>query len=394
MENNIYEGNNIQGWMTPEELQFLYMTAKGVNSVLEIGSWRGRSTHALLSGCKGRVTAVDHFKGSAQSGDATNWLAKESDIYKEFMDNVGNFSNLRVIKASSKGAREILKEEVFDMIFIDGEHSYEAVKEDIALWKDKAKVILCGHDYCSAWIPVQQAVDESIVKDGVVGSIWFKKTPDDSIIDLFTDKIKKKENFSFIKRGDGEEFCMSGMVGTNCDGHEYSPELGKELKDSFDFFATQENCFVPLFDDQNYFNVLLHRIGKNNAKVKGFYQAIREDERKKFFVGPKRLARVARILKAKHIIIPEKNAFNEYVDIVAKIMEEMIPNKQIFSNNIVLFSAGMPAKVLIREVLTVIGMDNTCLDLGSAFDSLISQTRTNQLSKGEMLELYADWIME
>ena len=389
MENDHYEGNNIQGWMQPVELEFLYQEAKKANSVLEIGSWKGRSTHAILSGCKGMVTAVDHFKGSAQLGDATNQMGKVEDVYKQFMENVGHFSNLRVIKATSREARVLLKDEKFDMIFIDGEHSYEAVKEDIGLWQGRAKKILCGHDYCPPWPPVMQAVDESIAKDGVAGSIWYKYVQDDSTIEQFIDFIKEKENFSFIKRGDGEEFCMSGMVGQNCDGHNYSPILGKELKRAYEYFESREDCFVPLFQDQNYFNALLHRVGKNNAKVKEFYQAIREDGRKKFFVGPERLKIVAKILKAKHIIIPEKNAFEEYGEISAKLKKEIGKDKDV----IVLFSAGMPAKVLIAECLE---KDNgiTCLDLGSAFDSLIKESRTNQMPRAQILELYADWIME
>lgn len=389
MESNIYPGNNIQGWMLPEELQFLYTTAKGVNSVLEIGSWKGRSTHAILSGCKGEVVAVDHFRGSAQPGDATNWMAKQEDVYKEFMQNVGHFTNLKVIKATSKEAKELLGDKKFDMIFIDGEHSYESVKEDIALWKDNASIILCGHDYCSPWPPVMRAVDESIAKDGVVGSIWYKKTPDSSKIEMFTDKIKKKENFSFIKRGDGEEFCMSGMVGANCDGHPYSPELGEKLKKAYKFFESQDNCFVPLFDDQTYFNCFLHRTDNNLSKVKDFYQAVREDDRYKIFVGPEKLNILGKILKCQnHIAVPELNAFSEY----ERVLKELRSIIKLNEPCIVMFSAGMMAKSLIAECLEE-NKNITCLDLGSAWDPLISQSRTNQIGRGQMLELYANWIL-
>lgn len=181
MENNLYQGNNIQGWMQPDELQFLYEQAGKSKSVLEIGSWKGRSSHALLSGCKGMVTCVDTFAGSAQLGDATNAMAKQEDIYKQFMENVGHFTNLRVIKATSKEASEILKDEKFDLIFIDGGHQYHEVKEDIALWLPHAKIIMCGHDYTGSWHDVIQAVFESLRgnPDGVCDSIWFKKIKKD-----------------------------------------------------------------------------------------------------------------------------------------------------------------------------------------------------------------------
>ncbi len=57
-----YKDLGIQGWMSLKELNWLYQQAKKCDSILEIGSWKGRSTHALLSGCKGIVTCVDTFK--------------------------------------------------------------------------------------------------------------------------------------------------------------------------------------------------------------------------------------------------------------------------------------------------------------------------------------------
>lgn len=170
-----YQDKGIPGWMTAVELDFLFKQAKKVDSVLEVGSWKGRSTHALLSGCKGVVTAVDHFEGSADKADATNKIGKDEDVLSQFKKNVGDFTNLSVCQMSSSQAETLLKNEMFDMVFIDAEHTYEGVKKDIELWKPHAKKILCGHDYQSGWPGVIKAVDEMIGKpDGVYGSIWYK----------------------------------------------------------------------------------------------------------------------------------------------------------------------------------------------------------------------------
>jgi predicted O-methyltransferase YrrM len=85
--------NKIQGWMSETELLWLFNTAKEMNSVVEIGSWKGRSTHALLSGCKGTVYAVDHFLGSVDERETYHAEAKTRDIYKDFMGNVGSFKD-------------------------------------------------------------------------------------------------------------------------------------------------------------------------------------------------------------------------------------------------------------------------------------------------------------
>lgn len=171
-----YQDQGIDGWMTAVELDFLFRSAKEMNSILEIGSWKGRSTHALLSGCPGMVQAVDHFKGSDDDNDLTKFIAKNEDIYQQFFSNVGSFKNLIISRMSSDEAEKALPAgKSFDMVFIDGEHTYDGVKKDIKLWKRHAEIMLCGHDYTPLWPGVVKAVDEELGKpDKVVGSIWVK----------------------------------------------------------------------------------------------------------------------------------------------------------------------------------------------------------------------------
>ena len=164
-----YADNGIPGYMQFEELLWLYNTAKDMNSIIEVGSFKGRSTHALASGCKGKVTAVDHFEGSTL-GDGTHGL---KGIFEEFTKNTKEFTNLDVIKKSSSEAVQDC--ENVDMVFIDAGHTYKEVLEDIKTWKPKVKKLLCGHDYCKEWPEVVKAVDEALGKpDGVVKSIWYK----------------------------------------------------------------------------------------------------------------------------------------------------------------------------------------------------------------------------
>jgi glycosyltransferase involved in cell wall biosynthesis len=169
-----YQDIGIQGWMTQAELNWLFEKAKTVNTILEVGSWKGRSTHALLSGCKGTVTAVDTFKGTDDEGDLTNSIGKKEDIYAQFQANVGHFKNLEVFKMTSEEAAEKFKDRKWDMIFIDANHTYEGVEKDIEMWKDKATIIISGHDYCPAWPGVMKAVEEHYKDVTVHDSIWSK----------------------------------------------------------------------------------------------------------------------------------------------------------------------------------------------------------------------------
>lgn len=142
--------NKIHGWMGDEELRWLYEQAQQMRNVLEVGSWRGRSTHALLSGCKGEVYAVDHFKGSENERKSTHADALTQDIYSQFIQNVGHFPNLRVLRMDSLDAAAMLRENLglqcFDMIFIDANHQLEPFMRDVQAWLPLCKKLFCGHD--------------------------------------------------------------------------------------------------------------------------------------------------------------------------------------------------------------------------------------------------------
>lgn len=168
-----YPDSGIEGWMTFEECQFLYETAKKMQTICEVGSWQGRSTNALLTGCKGQVTAVDTFKGSEEERDWSHNPTK--DILAEFKKNVGHFKNLTTIVGKSVEVDKTMPDDSFDMVFIDAGHRYEDVVADIRAWKSKAKVMLCGHDYVKGLDEVMRAVDDELGwPDEIHGSIWVK----------------------------------------------------------------------------------------------------------------------------------------------------------------------------------------------------------------------------
>jgi len=141
-----YIDPQISGWMGGEELQWLFAKAQEMDTIVEVGSWMGRSTHALCSGCKGIVYAVDHFKGNPSEIDGAHALAKTQDIEAIFKKNVGHFTNLVTMKMESKEAAACFKDGDVDMVFLDADHAYPAVMEIIEAWLPKCRKLLCGHD--------------------------------------------------------------------------------------------------------------------------------------------------------------------------------------------------------------------------------------------------------
>jgi predicted O-methyltransferase YrrM len=162
---------NIEGWMSQDELQWLHDRASEMESVAEIGSWMGRSTHALLTGCKGKVYAIDHFQGSPSERNAAHERAKKEDIHSIFMKNVGHFPNLIVFKMDAIEASKHFEDKSIEMVFYDADHEYPACKEIMAAWLPKCKKVFCGHDRNQGGTP--KALDElNLNPKSVLPNLW------------------------------------------------------------------------------------------------------------------------------------------------------------------------------------------------------------------------------
>ncbi len=167
----IYTHPNIPGWMGEKELQWLFRMAAEMDSIVEVGSWQGRSTHALCSGCPGTVYAVDHFKGSPSEIDTVHVLAKTVNIRELFDAQVGHFANLRILQMDSLEAAATFEDASVEMIFIDGDHAYEPFKADLVAWLPKCKRLICGHDRSQDGVPKALKEVLGTIKSET-GSLW------------------------------------------------------------------------------------------------------------------------------------------------------------------------------------------------------------------------------
>lgn len=79
--------------------------------------------------------------------------------------------------ARTVDAARAVEDASLDFVFIDADHSYESVKEDIEHWEPKVRKggWVGGHDYNRQWPGVVRAVDERYgirVNTYKPGSIW------------------------------------------------------------------------------------------------------------------------------------------------------------------------------------------------------------------------------
>lgn len=169
--------NGISGWTTDEELFFLAEKARKMDSIVELGSHKGRSAKVLLDNCPGTVTCVDLWDGKVEfgGGDERHHLYDGDAIFREFLSNVDGYPGLRIKRMSTLDAAKSCNGDRFDMVFIDAGHDYESVKVDIAAWLPKTTKLICGHDYSDGWPGVKKAVDEAFGSVEVAGTIWYKE---------------------------------------------------------------------------------------------------------------------------------------------------------------------------------------------------------------------------
>jgi predicted O-methyltransferase YrrM len=141
----------------------------GAVNALEIGVWVGESTEMIAAEVKkngGHMYVIDWFEGCPVT--VLGKHAQENDIMNIFISNMKFFGLLDVItiiRGDSRKAHEALKDDFFDFIYIDADHRYSGVSQDLKNYYPKLKKggVFCGHD-CES-----DTYDDRYIEDDYVG---------------------------------------------------------------------------------------------------------------------------------------------------------------------------------------------------------------------------------
>merc|ERR1711865_215048 len=134
--------------------------------VVEIGVFAGMLAFHLLKELDFIVlVGVDPYIGSDGTfpGNFSDSLDPDIAMYKAMsvMEPYGNRGNL--VTMTSEDAAKNYQGEI-DVIFVDGCHLYDCVKEDLELWMPKLRrgveTLVSGHDFSPQWPGVVRAVHE------------------------------------------------------------------------------------------------------------------------------------------------------------------------------------------------------------------------------------------
>lgn len=148
--------STIEGWLTENEAKGLYDVARTLpkkSIVVEIGSWKGKSTITIGLGLKkGKIFAIDPFNAEGESGSKDEYLLKkgETSLISQFIKNIRKF-NLTESIVPLRGYSSEFSDyfDKIDFIFIDGDHSIEGCSNDYLLYASKLKKggFIAFHDY-------------------------------------------------------------------------------------------------------------------------------------------------------------------------------------------------------------------------------------------------------
>jgi len=148
--------------------------------IVEVGSWKGKSTAFLLVEAWNKsprieIYAVDTWLGSQEHADEE--CIKNETLYDEFLANVKPVSRQLVpLRMTSLKGANFFPDDCLDAVFIDAAHDYENVKADIAAWLPKVKKggLIGGHDYMCGWPGVDRAVAEAFNSVDFQDNCWVK----------------------------------------------------------------------------------------------------------------------------------------------------------------------------------------------------------------------------
>ena len=162
---NLFNSFKIKSHLTFQERILLYKYSKNKKNIVEIGSYVGASAccfgEAIKSNNDSKIYCIDTWKNDAMTEGKKN-------TFKEFQFNTKKYSNKIIkIKGYSHEVFDKIDQRIesIDLLFIDGDHSYDGVKKD---WDIYSKLLVKNsvvifHDF--GWAEgVKKVINENVLK--------------------------------------------------------------------------------------------------------------------------------------------------------------------------------------------------------------------------------------
>jgi hypothetical protein len=222
------------------------------------------------------------------------------------------------------------------------------------------------------------------------GQVLMMTPNEDESLDILSNRLKIGIPTQYFRFGDGQIQAILQQGTNNCDGELYTKELGINLLRVVTGVMTSPNPFVgdygQIIDREKapykaeWESLSAHRsaqflhyeaplLMRTSKPLLDFYKTIRQDTRKKAFLGPKANEEACKLLDAQFIEYPRHY---QSLSEIANILDG-------HRFDILISGAGMGSAVPIYDDW-IRHRERTYINVGSAFDPLFTgRTRSYQL---------------
>ena len=223
---------------------------------------------------------------------------------------------------------------------------------------------------------------------------------------ILAQRIRERLPFFFLRYGDGAMECIRGDRGRTCDGEVYSPELGLALLRAWDAVARGENVYIgdwlsATFEGVNHLGAYIGRkdtryesfyralvgaakptwlhfeallLMRESAALVDFYRAVKEDPRRKLYMGPQEHECAAAMLGAEFMPVPMGGLFG--------LTDQLYDQLRLTHFDVLLYGAGMAGNIPVARHWARYP-ELTYVHLGSAMDPLFGRRSRQQQIQSE-----------
>lgn len=180
---------HIHGFMFDDELEWLAQQAENASTILEVGTYHGRSTAALCEYSTGLVVSVDDWSGPCDADGEYVDSSPPGEVLQQARDNLEPWVHAgRLLMLNADFGRQSIVSNLWgwcgvEFVFLDGDHSEEGFKRDYDLARELISTtngtLLSGHDrHFPGVIKLLKEQNKTNHKVELgPGSIWFQWFP-------------------------------------------------------------------------------------------------------------------------------------------------------------------------------------------------------------------------
>lgn len=117
---------------------------------VEIGTFKAEFSRSILERWDGRLYMIDPWRPLGEDYEDSSNHAEHLNAYREASENLKGFEDRSfMLRGLSSQLVDLFEDNSLDWVYIDGNHAYDFVKQDLELWWPKLKKggIMSGHDF-------------------------------------------------------------------------------------------------------------------------------------------------------------------------------------------------------------------------------------------------------